>query len=102
MGKKIAYVSAALLSLFVLVLLIILCKFLTETFVDFPGDSMTKPINFNSRSFDQTFDGASPLYEYQQFTTPSMKGTSLKTIDSLTTGRFPISIDWGKNWYNVP
>ena len=106
MGKKIAYVSACLIAFLTLVLLIILCCYFKESFQDFPGGTMTGPSNYKDRTFGFPFNTGGPQklqnQHYEQFYTPDMRGTSLKTIDSLTTGRFPISIDWGKNWYNVP
>ena len=106
MGKKIAYVSAGLLTVFALMLVIVMCCYFRETFKDFPGATMKGPSNYKDRPFGPPFDGTQPFHgqyqHYQQFKSPLMKGTSLNTIDSLTTGRSPISIDWGKNWYNVP
>ena len=106
MGKKIAYVSAGLLALFAMIILIAMCCYLKEPFKSFPGATMTGPSNYKDRPFGFPFDSTQPQklqnQHYQQFKSTDFKGTSLNTIDSLTTGRFPISIDWGKNWYNVP
>jgi len=123
-NKKVAYTSAALIALLTLSLVIALCLVMTETFKDttsggvtqrsgdaaflkiFPGASMNRSLPERVRPFGQQWEQGRPQHgpnqPFSQWQTPDMKGTSLHTIDQLGTGREPIAIQWGQNWYNLP
>lgn len=104
-GGRIAYIAAALLSVFALAIVITVLV-LKENFGSFPGTTMSKSVSYKDRPFGPPFDQGRPLHganqKFRQLVSSDLKGTSVDAIDQLSTGRSPIIIEWARNWYNLP
>ena len=105
-SEVISAILIGILVLFIIIFVCCMCMCKKDGFKDFPGATLNGKGSFADRPFGAPWNQSRPLHgpnqNFSQWKTPSFKGTSLQTVDQLTTGRHPIVIEWGKNWYNVP